>query len=61
LLPITPELTERIAMTSPVLKSAVGMVVPDHLREQFQTWADIRKMNGIRIAVSDTPAELRNV
>jgi len=58
LLPITPELTERIAMTSPVLKSAVGMVVPDHLREQFQTWADIRKMNGIRIAVSDTPAEL---
>jgi len=58
LLPITPELTERVAMTSPVLKSAVGMVVPDHLREQFQTWADIRKMKGIRIAVSDTPAVL---
>ena len=38
LLPITPELTERVAITSPVLKSAVGMVVADHLREQFQTW-----------------------
>jgi len=58
LLPITPELTERVAMTSPVLKSAVGMIVADHLREQFQTWADIRKMKGIRIAVSDTPAVL---
>jgi len=56
LLPITPELTERVALTSPVLKSALGMVVADHLREQFQTWADIRKMKRIRIAVSDTPA-----
>ena len=58
LLPITPELTERVAMTSPVLKSAVGMIVADHLREQFQTWADIRKMKKIRINVSDTPAVL---
>ena len=58
LLPITPELTERVAITSPVLKSALGMVVADHLREQFQTWGDIRKMKRIRIAVSDTPAVL---
>src|ERR1700720_2623312 len=58
LLPITPELTERVAITSPVLKSALGMVVADHLREQFQAWADIRKMKRIRIAVSDTPAVL---
>jgi Na+/H+-dicarboxylate symporter/ABC-type amino acid transport substrate-binding protein len=58
LLPVTPELTERIAMTSPVLNSALGMVVPDHLREQFRMWADIQKMKGIRIAASDTPAVL---
>src|SRR5258708_35291334 len=58
LLQITPELTERVAMLSAVLKYVVGMVVRDHLREQFQTWADIRKMKGIRIAVSDTPAVL---
>jgi len=45
-------------MTSPVLKPPLGMVVPDHLRDQFQTWADIQKMKGIRIAVSDTPAVL---
>jgi ABC-type amino acid transport substrate-binding protein len=57
--PITPELTERVAMTRPVLKPPLGMVVPDHLRDQFQTWADIRKMKGIRIAVSDTPAVLK--
>jgi len=36
LLPITPELIERVAMTSPVLKSAVGMIVADHLRSSFR-------------------------
>ena len=56
LLPITPELTERVAMTSPVLTSAVGMIVPDYLRQQFQTWAAIEKMKRIHVTTSDTPA-----
>ena len=58
LLPIRPELTEQVTMSPPVLKEAVGLIVKDHLRKQFQTWADIRKIKGVRIAVSDTPAVL---
>jgi len=58
LIGITPERTEVFAMTAPVLNQPVGMIVKDHLRSQFRTWADLQKTTGLRIAVSDTPSTM---
>lgn len=55
LLPIAPEMTLRFAMTAPVLESAVGLVVQDYRRRQFQTWDAIRRLGPIRIATADNP------
>jgi Na+/H+-dicarboxylate symporter/ABC-type amino acid transport substrate-binding protein len=56
LVPITPAVAEKLAMTAPVLNLPVGMVVKDHQRGSFQKWADIRAMAGLRVAVQDNPA-----
>jgi Na+/H+-dicarboxylate symporter/ABC-type amino acid transport substrate-binding protein len=55
LMPIAPEMTLHFAMTAPVLESAVGLVVQDYRRRQFQTWDAIRRLGPIRIATSDNP------
>jgi len=59
LLPIAPEMTLRFAMTVPVLDSALGLIVEDHRRRDFRSWAAIRDAGGVRIAVSDTLATRR--
>ena len=59
LLPIVPEMTLHFAMTTPVLNSAVGLVVEDHRRRAFRTWEAIRDLGEIRIATSDHDATLR--
>ncbi len=56
LMPIAPEMTLRFGMTAPVLESAVGLLVEDHRRREFQTWKGIRALGGIRIATSDNRA-----
>ncbi len=53
LMPIEPETTLRLGMTVPVLESAVGLVVEDHRRRQFRSWAGIRDLGPIRIATSE--------
>jgi len=58
LIPITPAQTDVFGMTTPVLNAPVGMIVQDYLRDDFRTWADIRKLKGLRIAVSDNPTSL---
>jgi hypothetical protein len=59
LLPIVPEMTLYFAMTTPVLNSAVGLVVEDHRRREFRTWEAIRGLREIRIATSGHGAMLR--
>ena len=56
LLAITPENSERFAMTRPVLKIAAGLIVADHRREEFQEWNKIRKMKQLRVAVQNSVA-----
>jgi Na+/H+-dicarboxylate symporter len=51
LLPITPEVTEVLATTRPVLTIAAGLIVADHRRNEFQEWDKIREMKQLRIAV----------
>jgi len=53
LIPIAPFLTEKVAMTTPVLNSPVGMIVMDHHRRKFQDWDIIRQMQGLRVAIPD--------
>jgi Na+/H+-dicarboxylate symporter/ABC-type amino acid transport substrate-binding protein len=56
LVPITPAVAEKLAITAPVLNSPMGMVVKDYQRESFRKWTDIRAMKGLRVAVQDNPA-----
>jgi len=47
---------EAFTMTIPVYTSSVGFIVPDHLRQDFQSWDAIRKRGAsVRIAVPDNP------
>lgn len=55
LLPLVPEMTLHFALTAPVMESAVGLVVEDHRRRRFQTWAAVMARKDLRIAVLDTP------
>jgi proton glutamate symport protein len=59
LLPLWPEMTERLAVTSPVLDIPLGLIVRDHRRQEFRTWAQVRTMRGLRIAIPDTPSAAR--
>ena len=59
LLPIAPETTLSFTLTQPVLNGAVGMVVEDWRRRSFRTWAGIRELGELRIAVSNERAQLR--
>jgi Na+/H+-dicarboxylate symporter len=55
-LPISAGRFERFAMSSPIYKSSVGLIVPDHLRDSFQTWDEVRNLGAsLRLAIQDTP------
>jgi Na+/H+-dicarboxylate symporter/ABC-type amino acid transport substrate-binding protein len=55
-MPISPDRTERLALTQPVYRSSVSLVVLDNRRDEFRTWANIRKKGAsVRIAVLDVP------
>jgi Na+/H+-dicarboxylate symporter/ABC-type amino acid transport substrate-binding protein len=56
LMPLVPELSVLAATTAPVRNAPVGLIVPDHRRQQFSSWAAVRKMSPLRILVSDAPA-----
>jgi hypothetical protein len=59
LMPMAPEMTLRFAMTAPVVESALGVVVKDHRRREFQTWDGIRALGDVRIAPADNLASRR--
>ena len=59
LLPISPELTLRLGMTTPVLDSALALVVEDHRRREFQRWDAIAEIEDLRIAGTDNRASVR--
>jgi ABC-type amino acid transport substrate-binding protein len=53
LIAITPSRTEWFSMTEPILNGPVGLIVPDHRREAFRNWSDIRTIEGLRVGVLD--------
>ena len=56
LMPIAPELSVLASMTAPVRNVPVGLIVRDYRRQQFRTWARVRKLSNFRILTPDTPA-----
>lgn len=56
LIPMVPELTQKVAMTKPVLDVAVALIVEDHRRREFRGWERLGQQRGLRIAVSDSQA-----
>lgn len=55
---IFPARTEEFSMTAPVRNIPVGLIVPDHRREEFRTWAGIRAIENLRVAILDDPSDL---
>lgn len=55
LIPITPLHADRFALTSPILTTPVGLIVPDHRRSEFHSWAAVHETEGLRIGISDDP------
>jgi Na+/H+-dicarboxylate symporter/ABC-type amino acid transport substrate-binding protein len=55
---IFPSRTEEFSMTAPVHNVPVGLIVPDYRREAFRRWADIRAIEGLRVAILDDPSDL---
>lgn len=58
LLPLLPGHTERLGLTAPVLNVPIGLIVPDHRRDEFQTWTDVRRMGNLRVAVANDRSAL---
>ena len=56
LIAIFPTRTERFSMTAPVRNEPMGLIVPDHRREAFRSWAGMRAMAGLRVAILDDPS-----
>lgn len=56
LIAIFPTLTERFSMTAPVRNEPIGLIVPDHRRNAFRSWARIQAMTGLRVAILDDPS-----
>ncbi len=54
---IRPGETEDFAFTAPVLEAPPGLVVLDHRRHAFRTWARGRELAGLRVALHDDRAE----
>ena len=50
---ISPARTEQFSMTSPLRNEPVGLIVRDHRRDAFRTWAEIRDIPGLRVAIFD--------
>lgn len=59
LMPILPELTERFALTRPVFDGAVGLVVADYRRREFQTWTQVMTRPDLRIVIADSRSARR--
>jgi ABC-type amino acid transport substrate-binding protein len=54
LVPISPELTRTVALTESVLEVPLAMIVSDHRRGEFATWAKIAEIDGLHVAISDS-------
>ena len=58
-LPVTWRRTKTFGLTSPVYRSSLGLIVRDHRRNDFTTWAQIRAFEEpLRIAIEATPGNL---
>jgi ABC-type amino acid transport substrate-binding protein len=59
LTPIAPETTLDFDMTVSVMDSAIGLIVEDHRRRQFQQWDAVGELGEVQIGVLDTVASRR--
>ncbi len=49
------QLLATVLLTDPYLEITLGFVVPDHLRNTFSSWAEIRSLDDFRLAVVGSP------
>jgi Na+/H+-dicarboxylate symporter/ABC-type amino acid transport substrate-binding protein len=61
LLPIEPLMTEKFAMTAPVLNVPVGLIVVDYRRNEFRDWAGIREKTHLRVAIINNALARRSL
>jgi Na+/H+-dicarboxylate symporter/ABC-type amino acid transport substrate-binding protein len=53
--PVTPERASRMLFSESYLDETLAFVVKDHLREEFSSWAQIRKLGAYRVVAANVP------
>jgi len=48
--PVIPSLAWRVNLTVPFKQATAAFLVPDHRREEFETWSEVRERGEIRVA-----------
>ena len=52
---VTPERASEMLFSEPYLDETLAFVVKDHLRDQFSTWAQIRELGELPVAIPNLP------
>ena len=52
---VTPERASEMLFSEPYLDETLAFVVKDHLRDQFSTWAHIRELGELPVAIPNLP------
>ena len=60
-LPVTPRRASAMRFSQPYLDETLGFVVRDELRDEFSSWAKIRALGGLRVAIPDVPYYIAKV
>jgi ABC-type amino acid transport substrate-binding protein len=58
---VTPERAAAVLFSVPYVDETLAFAMPDHLRDRFRTWSDIRELGAVTVGVPDVPAFVRAV
>jgi ABC-type amino acid transport substrate-binding protein len=60
-IPVTPERAAGMLFSDPYLDETFAFVVKDHLRDSFSTWAGIRDLGSLSVAIPNLPYYIEHV
>jgi len=60
-IPVTPERAGEMFFSAPYLDETLAFVVKDHLREEFSSWASIRELGAMPVAIPNSPYYIDHV
>jgi proton glutamate symport protein len=54
-LAITTDRASAMACTTPYMDLTVGLVVKDHLRDEFRSWEDVQRLGALKVGILNVP------